>query len=226
MTQQEFESALTLCCAALTDEARQTGFVSSGQFENRVRETLDKHVSAKGVAIDFSPPAQAFPDIAVGDFGVEVKFTLNDTWRSVANSVLETQRIENVRKIYIVFGKMGGDPEVRWEEYEKCVIHVRTSHVPRFEIELFAEKTLFNQMGISYDDFRALPMREKMGHIRGYAKGRLKAGESLWWLDDAALFVEYWGKSIPQEHRIGLWLEKADALASGWTPSHSLFAAK
>ena len=27
-------------------------------------------------------------------------------------------------------------------------------------------------------------MREKMRHIRKYAKGRLKKGESLWWLDD------------------------------------------
>jgi hypothetical protein len=76
----------------------------------------------------------------MGDFGVEVKFTLNDTWRSVANSVLETQRIESVKHIYIVFGKMGGIPEVRWADYEQSVIHVRTSHVPRFEVELPSEK--------------------------------------------------------------------------------------
>lgn len=52
---------------------------------------------------------QAFPDIAMGEYGVEVKFTLNDTWRSIANSVLETQRIDEVKHIYVVFGKMGGD---------------------------------------------------------------------------------------------------------------------
>jgi hypothetical protein len=247
----------------------------------------------------------------------------------VANSVLETQRVENVRKIYIVFGKMGGEPEVRWEEYEKCVIHVRTSHVPRFEVELFAEKSLFDQMGIPYDEFRNLPMREKMRHIRSYAKGRLKTGESLWWLDDEApethsvpmqtrlytsltksektrlraeafllfpeilksgrmrnkydrvvlyvlvqhgvlchqardlfsaggvavpgnkergglyieralkliegemskaaldmsdaLFVEYWGKSVPPEKRISHWLKLADKVATGWKPSKCLF---
>ncbi|MGI5868696.1 MAG: restriction endonuclease [Kiritimatiellia bacterium] len=184
MTQEEFEAVLDECCEALTQEAQRKAFTSSEQFEQRVREVIDENVSPKGVKIDFSPKAQAFPDIAVGDFGVEVKFTLNDTWRSVANSVLETQRVENVRKIYIVFGKMGGEPGVRWEEYEKCVIHVRTSHVPRFEVELFVEKSLFDLMGVPYDVFRNLPMREKMRHIRKYAKGRLKKGESLWWLDD------------------------------------------
>lgn len=329
MTQEEFEAVLDVCCSTLTDEARRRGFPSSEQFEKRVREVFGENVLPKGVKIDFTPKAQAFPDIAVGAFGVEVKFTLNDSWRSVANSVLETQRVENVRKIYIVFGKMGGEPEVRWEEYEKCVIHVRTSHVPRFEVELFAEKSLFDQMGIPYDEFRNLPMREKMRHIRSYAKGRLKTGESLWWLDDEApethsvpmqtrlytsltksektrlraeafllfpeilksgrmrnkydrvvlyvlvqhgvlchqardlfsaggvavpgnkergglyieralkliegemskaaldmsdaLFVEYWGKSVPPEKRISHWLKLADKVATGWKPSKCLF---
>ena len=108
MTQEEFEAVLDVCCSTLTDEARHRGFPSSEDFEIRVREVIGENVLPKGVKIDFSPKAQAFPDIAVGDFGDEVKFTLSDTWKSVANSVLETQRVENVRKIYIVFGKMGG----------------------------------------------------------------------------------------------------------------------
>lgn len=198
MTQEDFEAVLDVCCSTLTDEARHRGFPSSEDFEIRVREVIGENVLPKGVKIDFSPKAQAFPDIAVGDFGVEVKFTLSDTWKSVANSVLETQRVENVRKIYIVFGKMGGKPEVRWEEYEKCVIHVRTSHVPRFEVELFAEKSLFDQLGITYDVFRNLPMRDKMRHIRTYAKGRLKPGQSLWWLDDEAPETH----SVPMEARL------------------------
>lgn len=44
----------------------------------------------------------------------------------------------------------------------------------------------FLKMGVAYDDFRALPMHEKMEHIRKYARGRLKKGERLWWLEDAA----------------------------------------
>jgi hypothetical protein len=79
---------------------------------------------------------------------------------------------------------MGGTPEVRWRPYADCVVHVRTSHVPRFEIDLDADRSLFDLMGIRYDEFRVLPMSEKMRHVREYARGRLKKGERLWWLED------------------------------------------
>ena len=185
MGREEFEALLDKCCEHLTHEARTSGFKAALQFENRVREILGQLTAAdKSMEVDFAPHPQAFPDIAMSEFGVEVKFTLNDTWRSVANSVLETQRVESVKQIYIIFGKMGGIPEVRWDDYNKCVIHVRTSHVPRFEVELFAEKSLFERMGIAYDEFRKLPMHGKMKYIRDYARGRLKQGERLWWLED------------------------------------------
>lgn len=334
MTKTEFELLLNQCCEQLTNEATLTGFKSSSQFENRVREVLSELTkNDSSFDIDFSPHPQAFPDIAMGEYGVEVKFTLNDTWRSVANSVLETQRIESVKHIYIVFGKMGGIPEVRWADYEQSVIHVRTSHVPRFEVELPSEKTvvkesLFENMGIRYNDFRKLPMQEKMKYIRAYAR-KIHPDGRLWWIEDKdtdehtlpvearlytnlateektklraeaallcpgivksgrsrnkyddmvlylltyhgvlchqardlfsagsvanpnnddeggiyieralklienemreaartmddALFIEYWGESVSPDNRIKRWLEKADAFASGWKPSDSLF---
>jgi hypothetical protein len=49
-----------------------------------------------------------------------------------------------------------------------------------------------------------------------------KIREAADYLEDA-LFVEYWGESVPKEQRLKKWLEKADALASGWKPSTSLF---
>jgi len=189
MTKENFELILDKCCELLTIEARTIGFKSSAQFENRVREVLDTltryDTSCK---IDFEPRPQAFPDIAVGEYGVEVKFTLNDTWRSVANSVLETQRIESVKRIYVVFGKMGGVPEVRWGDYEQSVIHVRTSHVPRFEVEIpvtneQVKQSLFIQMGIKYDDFRKLKMQDKMKYIRAYAR-KIHPDGRLWWIEE------------------------------------------
>lgn len=338
MTKLEFENILDKCCRRLTDESGKAGFRTSAQFENRVREVLSILTKDDtSFEIDFHPHPQAFPDIAMGEYGVEVKFTLNDTWRSIANSVLETQRIDKVKHIYIVFGKMGGIPEVRWGEYEQSVIHVRTSHVPRFEVELPSDKTaikesLFVQMGICYDDFRKLEMQEKMKYIRAYAR-KIHPDGRLWWVGDKeesdehttplqarlytnlsmeektelraeaallcpsivksgrsrnkyddmvlylltyhgvlchqardlfsagsvanpknddeggiyieralklietemkaaalrmedALFVEYWGESVPPEKRIKRWLEKADALAKDWIPSKSLFLGK
>jgi hypothetical protein len=38
-------------------------------------------------------------------------------------------------------------------------------------------------MGVTYDEFRSLPMEEKMRHIRLYARSRLQKGERLWWLE-------------------------------------------
>ncbi|MDR1230245.1 MAG: hypothetical protein LBK61_02465 [Spirochaetaceae bacterium] len=38
-----------------------------------------------------------------------------------------------------------------------------------------------------------------------------------------ALFMEYWGETVPPEQRIKKWLEKADELARDWQPSKSLF---
>lgn len=335
MIKSEFEKILDICCERLTREAREAGFKTSAQFENRVREVLSALTKDDtSFEIDFNPHPQAFPDIAMGEYGVEVKFTLSDTWRSIANSVLETQRINEVKHIYIVFGKMGGLPEVRWGEYEQSVIHVRTSHVPRFEVELPSDKAtvkepLFKQMGICYDDFRKLEMQEKMKYIRAYAR-KIHPDGRLWWVEeredsdehttpiqarlytnlsieektklraeaallcpsivksgrsrnkyddmvlylltyhgvlchqardlfsagsvanpknddeggiyieralkliesemkaaalrmDDALFVEYWGESVPPEKRIKRWLEKADEFAKDWTPSKSLF---
>lgn len=182
--QNEFERLLDRVCADLTAESRQGGFDSSATFEQRVREMVAALPEMRGTEINLAPHPQAFPDIQAGRFGIEVKFTTGDSWRSVANSVLETNRIVDVKNIYILFGKMGGLPDVKWGEYEKCVMHVRTSHVPRFEVELYPERSLFDMMGVAYDDFRSLSMPEKMQHIRAYARSRIRPGERLWWLED------------------------------------------
>ena len=39
-------------------------------------------------------------------------------------------------------------------------------------------------MKVSYDDFAKLTPDGKMKHVRDYSRGRLKAGERLWWLED------------------------------------------
>lgn len=190
MTVRKFEGLLDRVCRSLTDQARHKSFANSQMFERKVREEMASALVEIGddTEIDFDPHPQAFPDIAIGSFGAEVKFTTADTWKSIANSVLETQRIESVKHIYVVFGKMGGLPEVRWQSYETCVRHVRTSHVPRFEIEFdgagVKKQPLFLQMGIAYDAFRKLPMQEKMKYIRAYAR-KIHPDGRLWWVEDS-----------------------------------------
>ena len=131
----QFEELLTQACEQLTKECRAGQmFTESKPFENRVREVIRNLLDQFKISVDFSPHPYGFPDIVLGMFGVEVKFTANDTWRSIANSVFESFRDKQVKDIYILFGKMGGTPTLRWGRYEECVMHVRTSHVPRFEV--------------------------------------------------------------------------------------------
>ncbi len=204
MKKELFHRLLDLICAQLTDEARTKGFTKALTFENRVRvvtqelaNMLDETPNHPlreafvdefplNLNIDMNPPAQGFPDVVIGNVGIEVKFTEADTWRCIANSVLETNKVQSVEHICVVYCKMGGTPEVRYDAWENAVMHVRTSHVPRFELEIGATRSLFNIMGISYDEFSALEMPEKMVHIRKYARSRLKDGEHLWWLDDVS----------------------------------------
>jgi hypothetical protein len=184
MTESQFEVLLSNLTSELTKEAQVKLFVTSKDFETRVRQVLEQVGKEYKIEVDYDPHPYVFPDIAIGEFGIEVKFTAKDTWRSVANSVFETFRKKEVEHIYVVYGKMGGTPEVKWQRYQDCVIHVRTSHVPRFELEIDAKSSLFEIMKISYADFAVLPVEKKMHYIRTYAKARLKAGERLWWLEE------------------------------------------
>lgn len=187
LTEQDFRQILDALCDKITSEVCSgTKFENSKLFEQRVRQVLADLIAKFNLTVNFDPHPYVFPDIVLGKFGVEVKFTMNDTWRSVANSVFESTRDPGVEDIYVVFGKMGGMPAVAWGRYEECVIHVRTSHVPRFEVELPPQRdSLFKTFGISYSDFCKLSEAERMEHVRKYARGRLKKGEKLWWLEDS-----------------------------------------
>ena len=184
-TTGQFETLLTQACEILTKESQGTvPYADSKNFEKRVRETIGGLLRKFEIGVDFAPHPYGFPDIVLGSFGVEVKFTTADTWRSVANSVFEGYRAKEVKHIYVVFGKMGGSPAVRWGRYEECVMHVRTSHVPRFEVDIDASESLFKKFGITYEEFSKLSEPARMEHVRKYARGRLKPGERLWWLEE------------------------------------------
>lgn len=207
---EQFEKILGGLCDALTKECQAGArFETSSAFEKRVREILSELLKPYTLEIDFAPHPHVFPDIVLRIFGVEVKFTLNDTWRSVANSIFEGTRSKDVQHIYVLFGKMGGAPEVKWGKYEECVIHVRTSHVPRFEVEMDSNrKPLFEQMGVPYDEFSSLALEERMKHVRKYARSRLEPGERLWWLED----MPDQGHSLPIQVRLYMDLPMADKL--------------
>ena len=184
MTQEDFEKLLAAVAHSLTQEVRDDAALRvPAAFEARARVLLRELAALEGIVVDPDSHPQIFPDIPVGEFGVEVKVNSKDSWRSVANSVFEGTRHLGVKYVYVLFGKMGGKPEVRWGRYEDSVMHVRTSHVPRFEVEIDTKKPLFKKFGLTYEDFCKLTDEGKMALIRQYARGRLKQGEHLWWLE-------------------------------------------
>lgn len=182
---QEFEGILDLVVSQLNQDVRANASYHDPQaFEKRVHEVLSEVAAGRGIKIAPSFHPHAFPDITANGFGVEVKSTNKETWLSVGNSVFEGMRDPTVRKLYVVFGKFGGMPAVKWGRYEERITHVRISHAPRFVLEMDRDSRLFDHMDVDYDAFSQLSPQEKMRHIRKYSRGRLKPGETLWWLEE------------------------------------------
>lgn len=185
MTRLEFERILDRTTQILTENIRSsTLYHSPERFQQGALDMLKVAASDCGVTVSPTWHPHAFPDIKVNGFGVEVKYSKNDTWRAVGNSIFEGMRDTNVHEIYVLFGKVGGNPEVRWCRYEECIAHVRVSNSPRFVLDLSNDHSmLFQKLPVSYSEFAPLSDDEKMKHVRSYATERLGHGERLWWLE-------------------------------------------
>ena len=185
MTREAFEPILDEVVKQLGEEVRANkNYHGPDAFQQRVFDVLAEKVKGHDFNVKPTFHPHAFPDIHANGFCVEVKTTTKDSWLSVGNSVFEGMRDPAVKDIYVVFGKMGGMPSVKWGRYSDRITHVRISHAPRFVIEMDRDSSLFGKMNVSYDDFAQLTPEGKMKHVRDYSRGRLQKGERLWWLED------------------------------------------
>ena len=156
------------------------------EFEGCVYEVM--RAVAKGTKFDGTIERTGkfnFPDILANKyFGVEVKMTKQDKWVSTGNSIFETTRVENVGRIFILFGKFGGEPDVRYKLYQDCLSSIKVTHSPRYIInmELTNRGSIFKNMGIDYETFRN--NGNKIYSIKEYYKKQLRDGEELWWIDE------------------------------------------
>jgi hypothetical protein len=207
MTPEVFEALLDKVVAQLCKDVTESiKYHGPHEFEDRVKEVLTFTAVDQGITINPTFHVHAFPDIRANGFGVEVKTTNKDSWQSVGNSVFEGMRDASVKRIYVVFGKMGGLPSVKWGRYEERITHVRVSHAPRFVLEMDRESPLFGKIEISYEEFSQLSPKDKMAHIRKYSRGRLKAGEQMWWLEDEN------SPGVPLEVRLYMHLPKEEKI--------------
>lgn len=129
---------------------------------------------------------QKFPDIVAAQYyGIEVKSTKDNHWTSTGSSILETTRVANVERIYMTFGKLGGNPiEFLSRPYEECLSGIAVTHMPRYLIDMRLKQgeTIFDKMGVPYDKLRN--MENPIAPVSKYYRSQLKPGESLWWASD------------------------------------------
>lgn len=127
---------------------------------------------------------QKFPDIVAKKYyGIEVKTTTQNHWKTTGNSVLESTRVDDVERIFMLFAKLTSPIEFRCRPYEEVLSEVVVTHSPRYLIDMNLEKgkTIFDKIKIPYDS-----LRKKENPIRPiveYYKSKLKQGEELWWID-------------------------------------------
>lgn len=124
----------------------------------------------------------SFPDIiAAKYYGIEVKSSMSNNWKTIGNSILESTRVGSIDRIFLTFGKLGQPIEFLSRPYEECLSGVAVTHYPRYQIDMSLEtgNTIFDKMGVTYDELRN--MSNPVEPIAKYYKSTLKRGERLWW---------------------------------------------
>lgn len=150
---------------------------------------------------------QKFPDIVAKKYyGIEVKTTTQNHWKTTGNSVLESTRVKDVERIYMLFAKLATPIEFRCRPYEEVLSEVVVTHSPRYLIDMNLEqgKTIFDKIEVPYDTLRK--KENPIKPIVNYYKSKLKKGEELWWMDSengktaSNIVIRVWN-NLPQSEK-------------------------
>lgn len=131
---------------------------------------------------------QKFPDIvayvnANKAYGIEVKTTKQNKWKSTGSSIFEGTRVDDVKNIHLLFGKLANPVEFKCRKYEECLYDIAIKHSPRYLIDMNAtvNDSIFSKVGVDYETLRQLPNPFKP--IKKYFRENLKKGDDIWWID-------------------------------------------
>lgn len=169
------------------------------KLEDKVFDIINEN--AKGTPFENSIElisGQKFPDIIANKFfGIEVKTTKQNHWKTTGNSVLESTRVDGIERIFILFGKMYAPVEFKCRPYEDCLSEVVVTHSPRYLIDMNLGKrnTFFDKINIPYDTLRK--EQSPIKPIMNYYRSLLKEGQEVWWLDQEeerskSLIIKFW----------------------------------
>lgn len=189
---QEFDSLMKKTNSYMNEIARNTGHYAKCDSKLLEEETV-MAIKKQCEGTSFTPDdiklvsGQRFPDIiAAKHFGVEVKSTKENKWISTGSSIVESTRVENVSHIYMLFGKLGGNPiEFKCKPYQDCLYDIAVTHSPRYLIDMETpqDKTIFSKIGIEYNEFRL--SENPINTVRAYYLKRIKEEKRAampWWV--------------------------------------------
>ena len=130
---------------------------------------------------------QRFPDIiAEKYYGIEVKMTKEDHWKSIGSSIVESTRDSLVEDIYLLFGKMGGEfPEFCCRPYGDVMSGISVTHSPRYIIDMKLKEgeTIFDKLNTTYNEFRCAD--DSIDQVRTYYRKKAIEKNKLempWWV--------------------------------------------
>lgn len=159
-------------------------------FEKEVYQVITKRAKGSIFAGKIELiSGQRFPDIvayvnAQKAYGLEVKSTKSNAWKSIGSSIFEGTRVDNVKDIHLLFAKLSKPIEFRCRKYEDCLYDVAITHSPRYLIDMNTTEnnSIFAKIGVEYHTLRQLDNPFKP--IKQYFRKGLKTGEDLWWVDE------------------------------------------
>lgn len=212
-SQQEFDQLLLDSLATLNELSRQDteriARLGGSRLEPFIKEVMDD--LATGTSFEGSielVSGQSFPDIIANRYyGVEVKSTLKNHWKTTGNSVLESTRVAGVERIYLMFGKLADPIEFKCRPYQACLSEVVVTHSPRYLIDmnLGEGSTIFDKIGMAYNELR---QRENpLTFIVNHYRSKLKPGQDLWWIEkngsnkSTSLVVKIWNTLSSDERK-------------------------
>ena len=190
-SRNEFEKLINSTIDELNNKASLKPKEIKNLDGNKLEPYVKKVMSSIAIGTKFENSielisGQKFPDIVANKYyGIEVKTTKQDKWKSTGNSVLESTRVDDVKRIYILFGKLGNTISFRYRLYQECLSEVVVTHSPRYLIDMNLDygKTIFDKIEIPYDKLRIKDNPIKP--ITEYYKSKLKPGQDIWWIDQS-----------------------------------------
>jgi hypothetical protein len=158
------------------------------EFEHQVLIALSSVARAQNSGFTFSAieSPHGFPDIiaehAMGRcFGVEIKTA--KTWQTNGNSINSAITDDRIETVIVIFCKTSDPIEFDFKNYEDAITGIQVTHSPRYVLNMRANKdeTILTRMGLTYSQFKALPLPEKLSLIKQDYIDKGKADDK-WWI--------------------------------------------